>query len=451
MTITKSQHHTPEVSFRRIFIIALPVLFANIAMPLQSLIDISIIARLADAAMLAGLGLAVQLITVLLVSFNFLQYSSSGLVAQALGANLDKSAKLAILQRALMIATVIGLIIFICQTPIQTLGLKLLAASPASQAAAISYLDVRFIGVVAELANYAFVGFLAGMARTRALLLLQSLIAMMNIALSLYLVQVLGLGLVGAAWGTVIAQWLGVLIGLYLVARTLQLPLRALFRFRLTDFSADKLKRLFSLNKDIFIRTLLLTLSFAWITRLGSSHGDVVLAANILLLQVLSISASALDGLAVAAESLCGQLIGAKNRPLLMLALKRTGIAILLLAITLSLIWWWLMPLYLDTLAKDSAVRSVAYDYALYAALLPTAGALAYWLDGIYFGMTAGRQIRDAALIVAAGFFSTSFVLHQAFGVTGIWLSVLFLLLLRVLVLGVRLPTLIKLHFKDNK
>lgn len=440
------QQNASKVSFRRIFMIAIPVMLANIAMPLQGLVDVAISARLGDASLLAGLGLAVQLLSVLMISFNFLQYSSSGLTAQALGGAADASSLLAILQRALLLATVIGLLLFVLQTPLITLGLSLLSASASASAAASDYLHTRFFGIIAELCNFVFVGFLAGLARTRQLLIVQTTIALVNIALSLIFVQLFHLGLSGIALGTVLAQWLGVLIFMAMIARILSVRFYDIIRTNRQLFSAALFK-LLSLNKDIFIRTLLLTLSFAWITRLAAMHGDVFLAATMLLLQVLSISAYALDGLAVAAETLSGQAAGSGSKSQFTTALVRTGVSIVLLACALSAAWYGGLQQYLLLLAKDDAVLTTALQYAPFAAALPIVGAWAYWLDGVYFGLTAGVQIRRAAIIVAVLFFSVSGLLHAYFGEISIWLSVLWLLLARFLVLAALLPSTMRLVF----
>lgn len=193
--------------------------------------------------------------------------------------------------------------------------------------------------------------------------------------------------------------------------------------------------RLFSLNKDIFVRTLVLTVSFAWITRLSAQSGDTVLAANTILLQVLSISAFALDGIAVSAESLSGQAVGRKDWQRFRIIIFKTGLVSYALALVLSLIWALSMPWYLGFMTGIDSVYQLAYDYRWYAILLPVIGVGAYWLDGIFFGLTAGRSIRNAALLVAIIFFPLSWLLYQCYDIAGIWLSVWALLLLRLCVL----------------
>ena len=440
-----------DTRYARIIAIALPVLLANLAMPLQSVIDTAIIGNMNDTAKLAGIGLAVQLLSLLLVSFNFLQYASSGLSAQALGQLANKSTThsdtlknnpsqqsplLSILQRALALAFIIGMVLLLTKPWLIDIGLRALSANPNSGMAAKTYLDVRFWGVIAELMNFAFIGWFAGQGKTRYMLYQQGFIAIINIILTLFFVFVMDMGLIGVALGTAIAFWLGVVLALWLSRLHLKISWQALFTADPQHFSKSKMLRLFSLNKDIFIRTLILTLSFAWITRLSAQSGDIILAANAILLQVLSISAFALDGVAVSAETLSGQAAGRRDWSRFRIIVQRTGIVSYGLAILLSAIWWLAMPTYLQFMTNIEPVFTLAYDYHLYAVLLPLVGVGAYWLDGIFFGLTAGSIIRNAAIILAVIFFPLSWLLYQQWDMTGIWLSVWCLLLLRMLILA---------------
>ena len=435
-----------DTSYKRIIAIALPVLLANLAMPLQSVIDTAIVGNMNETAKLAGMGLAIQLLSLLLVSFNFLQYASSGLAAQALGqlaGNTDGTSAvsaptplLSILQRALLLAFVIGTVLLLSKPWLIDIGLQALSANPDSGAAAKTYLDVRFWGVIAELMNFAFIGWFAGQGKTRYMLYQQGFIAVLNIVLTLFFVFGLQMDLVGVALGTTLAFWAGVLLALWLSRQHLGISWTALFKADRQYFTKDRMLRLFALNKDIFVRTLILTVSFAWITRLAAQSGDVILAANAILLQVLSISAFALDGVAVSAETLSGQAAGRRDWPRFRTIVRRTGVVSYGLAIMLSLIWWLAMPTYLAFMTNIEPVFNLAYEYHLYAVLLPIVGVGAYWLDGVFFGLTAGSVIRNAALILAAIFFPLSWLLYQQWDMTGIWLSVWCLLLLRLIILS---------------
>lgn len=451
MSVTTSTLPPIDTRYQHIIAIALPVLLANLAMPLQSVIDTAVVGHMNETSILAGMGLAIQLLSLLLVSFNFLQYASSGLAAQALGqqANNEQTANhrldntpnrhtllLCILQRAWLLAFMIGVVLWVLKPWLIDFGLQALAANPTNAIAAKTYLDVRFWGVIAELLNFAFIGWFAGQGETRYMLYQQGFIALLNITLTLFFVYGLQMGLIGVALGTTLAFWLGVTLALVLSRQHLAISWHTLFDIDMQQFTKNKLLRLFSLNTDIFIRTLILTLSFAWITRLSAQSGDMVLAANAILLQVLSISAFALDGVAVSAETLSGQAAGRGDWRSFDLIVKRTGVVSYGLALLLSGIWWLIMPNYLQLITNIETVLTLASAYQHYAILLPLIGVGAYWLDGIFFGLTAGHSIRKAALILAIVFFPLSSLLYEYYAMTGIWLSVWCLLLLRMLILA---------------
>lgn len=429
-----------NLTYRHIITLAIPVVLANLAMPLQSAIDTAVVGHFSDSSKLAGMGLAIQILSILLVSFNFLQYATSGLSAQIIGSNelcqAEKNAELlAILQRASCFAFVIGFLLFITQQWLIPFALQLLSASDTSGQAATEYLDIRFYGVIAELINYAFVGWFAGQGKTKLMLFQQGFIAISNIILTLSFVYILGMGLAGVALGTVISYWLAVGLSLFLVANNLQINFSQIFNIQLAQFGLHKFRQLFALNKDIFIRTLLLTLSFAWITRLASQSGDTVLATHAILLQILAISAYALDGVAVATESLSGQSYASKNSNNFKTVIKRTGIVSYLLALILTLMWWLVMPSFISLMTDLQPIQLLAYQYRWFAILLPLIGVGAYWLDGVFFGLTAGKQIRQVAIVVAIIFFPLSWWLYQQFAISGIWLSVWAFLLLRLFIL----------------
>ena len=439
-----------DLSYAHIIKLAVPVLLANLAMPIQSAIDIAVVGHFEHPSSMAGLGLATQLLALILVSLNFLQYASSGLSAQAMGSQLPTHQKahalLAILQRSLVLAILLGILIFLCQAPLLNIGLSILGAANENRLAACTYLQTRLFGVAFELMNYAFLGWFAGQGKTTYMLYQQVFIAVLNIILTLSLVYIFDLGLQGVALGTVLAYTSGMILGFFLVAKHLNVPVRQVFKSDKNTFRYHKMLRLFSLNKDIFIRTLVLTLSFTWITRLSALQGDVVLATNAILLQVLSISSFALDGVAVAAESLSGQAAAKNQLALLRTTIRRTGIVIFILAGILSVIWYLLMPLFLALMTDLPSVTQLAQTYAPFAALLPLMGAGAYWLDGILFGLTAGKTIRQVALGVALLFFPVSWGLYQYFQIQdyqpnaamwAIWLSIYWLLIARFILLAV--------------
>ena len=339
-------------------------------------------------------------------------------------------------------------ILWLFKPLIISLGLQLLGAQPASSEAAHTYLSVRYYGIVFELMNYAFIGWFAGQGKTNQMMMVQLLISIINIILTLTFVYLFDMGLQGVALGTVIGYAIGCLTAITLAKKTLAIDsseatetvIKNTFsKQRLSEIYAfDKMLSLFSLNKDIFIRTILLTLSFAWITRLSAQQGDLVMATNAVLLQVLSISAFALDGVAVAAESLSGQAAARQSRSQFMTAVKRTGVITFVLALSLTIIWAFALPSFLALMTDLPSVNELALDYRYIATLLPLVGAGAYWLDGIMFGLTAGAKIRQVAIIVSSIFFPLTYVVYELYGaqyaMPVVWFAVYWLLISRFII-----------------
>ncbi len=416
---------------RRILAIALPVVLSNATAPLQGAVDTAVIGNLGAAAALAGVGLGAQLFSLLFVSFNFLQIGSSGLAAQALGAR-DGGRALDVLGRALAVALGCALALVLLQAPLRVAGLALFGASAEARALAGLYFDVRIWGAPAELANYALLGWFAGQEMTRRLFQHQLVVSGLNIGLSLLFVPVFGWGVAGVALATAIAAFGGLCYGLWLAAGRARAIRPAGWRADPRRILArPALLAVMTLNRDLFLRTLALTACFAWMTRQGAALGDATLAANVVLWQFLMVSAHALDGFAIAAETLVGQAVGARRPDLLRRAAVATGLWAVALAAALSLALALLSGPIIDLFATAPEVRALARAYAPWAALAPLAGVAAFHLDGIFVGATASREMRDAMLGAALAYLALSIPLAAQFGNHGVWGGVYLLFALR--------------------
>ncbi len=430
------------VTGRRVLLIALPVVLSNATVPLQGAVDTAVIGSLGSEVYLAGVGLGAQLFALLFASFNFLQTATSGLSAQALGAR-DPGRVLDTLARALVVALALAAAMILARGPLRLAGLALFEGSAQAEALAGVYFDIRILGAPAELANYALLGWFAGQEMTRRLFQHQLVVSLANIALNLTFVLGLGMDVDGVALGTALAAYLGLGYGLWLArgrARTIAPPdwrpqaARVLRR--------ESLRALFTLNRDLFIRTLLLTGAFAWMTRLGSMQGDAVLAANVVLWQFFIVSAYALDGFAIAAETLTGQAFGARDRLAFRQAAAMSSLWSGALALAASLALLALSGPLIDLMTTAPEVRSLARVYAPWAALTPAVGFAAFQLDGVFIGASAGRAMRDAMLLSAGIYFPLAWAAAAAFGNHGVWGALHAFLLLRAAALLAQYPAL---------
>lgn len=412
------------VTNREVLRLSVPMMIAFMTTPLVGLVDTALVGQLGIAAYIGGVAIATVLYEFILATCNFLRGGTTGLTAQAYGAR-DVVEERAVLLRASVVAVTLGLLVFVLSDPIARAGLLFLAAGdPAIEAAAGAYFQIRVLSSPFTLINFVFLGWLLGRGEATIGLLLQFFLNAVNIVASAWLVLWLDLGLIGAAWGTVIAEAAAALLGGVLVARRMRTgpmpPLAVIF-----DMSA--FAAMLRLNGDMVIRSFALLIGFAFFTRQSASYGPVVLAANTVLLRFGMLSSSALDGIAMAAEQLAGKAVGARNRAAFERMVVLTRRWMLGLAAGLALAMAVGGPLVIDLLSRSEEVRAAARGYLPFAALLPLFGAMAFQMDGIFIGATWSRDMRNLMLMSLAGYFMVWAVLTPIFGALALWLSLLFL------------------------
>ncbi len=430
-----------RVTYWRVSAIALPVVLSNATVPLQGAIDTAIVGHLGDAVYLAAVTLGAQAMTLMLAVFNFLQFGAGALSAQALGAGESRRV-INVLARALIIAAGLGAVLITLQALLIPAIMGIFEGSAEAERLAGVYVSVRIWAAPAELGAFAVTGWFAGQEMTRRLFEVQTVTSVSNVLLNLFFVLVLGMDVAGVALGTLIAAHMGLAYGLWRARERIRalMPGWRPERSRLLD--RHELGRLMRFNRDIFIRTSLLVGSFTWFTRLGSLQGDIILAANGILYQIFHVAVYALDGFAIAAESLVGQAAGARNRALLRRAVIVSTVAALGLAVGFAAFIFLLHQPLVAIFTNVPEVRAVADDFFFWAALLPVVGVFAYQFDGVFMGATEGPAMRNAMILSAGVYFAASGWLADAFGNDGVWLGVWTFLLMRGLTLAVQYPAL---------
>ena len=403
---------------RQILAIALPAIISNITTPLLAMIDVAIVGHIGSAGYIAAIALGSSMFNMLYWLFGFLRMGSSGVTAQAFGAG-DTRAVAILLYRALFVGLVIGLLIFAIGSPVADIMLRFMDADAATKPLARLYFLIAIAGAPATLGSFALSGWFLGMQNSRATMWMAIVTNIVNIAASLFLVFGIGLRIEGVAIGSAIAQWTGFSFGLAI----------AVFRYRprIPAFaellSLHDLKRFFSINADIFLRTLCLVAVTVWFTRAGSVQGVGILAANALLLQLFMFFSYFMDGFAFAGEALAGKFHGAGDSvslSRLITSLTRIGI---LLAIAFCIIYYFCGDAILSLLTDDRSVLSICSDYRLWATVVPLAGTLAFVWDGILIGLTRTRAMLLAMTTSSALFFIFYFLTRDTLDNHGLWLS----------------------------
>ena len=407
------------ITHRRVLAIAVPMTLASATTPLLGVVATAAIGRLGQAHLLGAVAMASVVFDCLFWLFGFLRMGTVALTAQALGAR-DVAEDRATLVRTLSVAAAIGIALILLQLPLAMLVFRLLGASAEVTRAAELYFYVRIWSSPFVLANFVLLGWLIGLARAKTALALQVLVNVVNLAATIILVLYVDLGVTGAAFAAVFAEAIGMVAGLVIAFRLVGASLPA----RAGILNRERLKRLFLINRDIFIRTAALIVAWGFFTAQGARAGDVVLAANSVLHNLMLVGAFFLDGFASAAQQLCGRAVGAHDEASFRRAVRLTmgwgfgfGVATTLLTLATG-------PWLIDLMTASADVRLVARDYLLYAALASVIGVFAFAYDGIYVGATWTRDMRNL-MIVSLGFYLAAWWFLRPFGNTGLWLAIL--------------------------
>jgi MATE family multidrug resistance protein len=426
----------------RVFAIAGPAMLANLTTPLLGLIATAAIGRLGQAHLLGGVALAAVVFDGIYWLFGFLRMGTVALTAQAVGAG-NAIEQRAVLSRALLIAAVIGIALVVLQAPLAFAVCELLGSSAAVRQAAETYFFVRIWSAPFTLGNLTLVGWLVGIARAGTALVLQIAINSVNIALTVLLVLVLDFGIAGAALAAVLAEAAGLAAGLVTAWRFVD---RRFETRAAIILQRDQLVRMLAVNRDIMIRTAGVIGAFSFFAAQGARAGDVALAANAVLQNFVLIGSFFLDGMATAAEQLCGRSVGARDRAGFVRATRLAlgwglGFGIASTAVFLAG-----GAALIDLMTTSAQVRSSAREFMLYAAVAPVLGVLAYTFDGVYIGATWARDMRNLMMLAFAFYLATWWAL-QSYGNAGLWIALLAFLAARGLLQAIRYPALVKTTF----
>ena len=432
----------PEISHRRMLALALPMTLSHVTTPLLGLVDATVIGRLGEAHLLGAVALGAVIFDFVFWSFGSLRMATAGLTAQATGAGNRHEVDLT-LARALLVAAVTGLLLILLQWPIAAIAFSIVGASQAVTDALSTYFFIRVWAAPFTLANYVILGSTLGRGRTDLGLLLQVAINVANIVLTMALVLGFGLGIAGAAIGTALAEVLGAGLGILVLRRLGSNPFAVTWPEVL---SRAAMLQTLAMNRDIMIRNVALILAFSIFSALGARSGDVTLAANAVLYNMFLIGGYFLDGFATAAETLCGQSIGARDERGFRRAIRLSLGWSLGFGLAVSALFLIGGGIFIDFVSTNPDVRSYAREYLIFAALTPFFGAAAFAFDGIYTGATWTRSMRD---LMVASFLAYGAVLLVAgsLGNTALWVALLVFLSARGLGQFILYPRLAKRTF----
>ncbi|MEE8352582.1 MAG: MATE family efflux transporter [Rhodospirillales bacterium] len=424
---------------RKTWALAGPVILSNISVPLLGAVDTAVVGQLPGPHYLGAVAVGALIFSVIYGGFNFLRMGTTGLTAQALGAK-DSDEVRAWLERAGVLSLCIGALLVATQVPILWGSLEIVNPGPDVRPLTAEYFSIRIWGAPFALLNFALLGWFFGIQNTRAALATQVFMNGINIILDLWFVLGLGWGVEGVAWATLISEVSAVGMGLWLVRANLK---RIGGHWHLgRAFDRTKLARMFKVNGNILIRSMCLQAAFVIVTALGARMGDIVLAANAVLLNFQMFSAYALDGFANAAEALVGEAFGAKNRTRFRQAVKTSSIWALIFSAAFSGFYLLAGAPIIDLLTAVPEVREAARIYLPWAIVLPIISVWSFQLDGIFIGSTWTAEMRNGMALSLAIFAGILWLAIPALGNHGLWLSFSLFMVVRALTLAAFYPRL---------
>ena len=417
-------------------------MISNISLPLLGLVDTAILGHLSDNRYLAAVAMGASLLVFVLWSFAFLRMGTTALVAQHIGAhslaknnslNTPSFSDVAILHCAIMLAAFIGFILIACSPLLIEVMLTLVGAVDGITPLTREYLQIRFIISPVTLMNYALLGYFIGQGKTKINLILLVSTNILNGFLDYIFVYSFHLNSQGVAWASNLSECFQLVLALYFARNRI---------FHWQGFNELKkyLASFITLNFHLFVRTFFLLFTFAFFMSKGAQHSAALLSANAILFNLLMFISNGLDGFALASESLVGKALGAKNKIQINQVVIASGVLSFISALVFTLVLLVAHQEILSLLTSQEAVLALLDKLVWWLIFLPIAGFACYWLDGIYIGLAAGKEMRNSLLFAVFVLFLPLQYLFQSWALHGLWLAFYSFLIGRAVWQLVKLP-----------
>lgn len=409
---------------QKIFAIALPMMLSNISVPLLGLVDTAVIGHLPESYYLAGVAVGSMVITLLFWILVFLRMSTTGLVAQAYGAN-DFPKTLHILAQSILIALLLASLLIVLQTPLSLLAFHFVDGSEQVLLYGRQYFDIRIWSAPAALINMVVLGWLLGMQNAKVPMFLLIVSNLINIFLSVLFVSVFKWGVAGVAWASLAADYIALLCGLLIIFRMCK-PFRqtaGLPELKKQLLALHSLKHFMALNRDIFVRTLCLQVTYAFMTLQGVKLGDDVVSANAVLMHFLLLISFSMDGLAYAVEALVGKCLGSRNLGQLQESINVTLFWALIFSIMQLLLFYFYGQWIINQITSISSVQAEASHYLPWLILIPLTSMLGFVFDGVFIGMTRAQEMRNSMLFSLCAVYFPIWLFFSEQGNHALWIA----------------------------
>ena len=418
-------------SIKYILKLSIPIFLANLAIPMVGIIDTGLMGNLGNLSYLSATSVAANLFSMIFWSFGFLRMGTVGLVSQAYGRE-DYSEVFNIILRNLIFVLVISLIIISLQSYIYKLSLNIFELSETTEKFYQDYFQIRIWSAPGELTLYIITGLFVGLQKTKISSLAVGLFSILNIILSITLVSYFDLNIKGVAYGTLFSALLISISFLLYTFWYLNRMSKINIKFNeLIDLK--KIKNIFNININIFIRTILLTFSFLWFTYLGSQIGENYIAANAILINLVFLSAFILDAYAFSTEGMVGYSLGKKDINLFKKIVQNSFILSSITGLIISIIYFLINNFVIELMSDIEEIRNLSSSYAVWLIIMPLISSFCFQFDGIFIGVSQTKELRNAMIFSVFCYLAISIFLTDLMGNTGVWISLCIFMILRAL------------------
>jgi MATE family multidrug resistance protein len=409
--------------------LSIPIFFANLAIPMVGIIDTALMGNLGNLSYLSATSIAANLFSMIFWSFGFLRMGTVGMVSQAHGQNNYKEILNIILRNLLFVFT-ISLLILITQYFILNLSLKIFDLSELTQQFYTQYFKIRIYSAPGELTLYIITGLFIGLQKTKISSLAVGFFSILNIILSILFVTKYDLNIKGVAYGTLYSAIITSVI--FLIYTFYYLSKHISLKINLKELiDINKIKNIFDINFNIFIRTILLTFSFLWFTYLGTQIGEDYIAANTILINLVFLSAFILDAYAFSTEGMVGYSLGKKDLNLFKTIIKNSFILSSITGLIISIVYFLANQYVINLMSDIEEIRILSSQYAIWLIILPFIASFCYQFDGIFIGVSQTKELRNAMIFSVFCYLIISIFLTKYFSNTGVWISLCIFMILR--------------------
>ena len=420
-------------SIKNIIKLSIPIFFANLAIPLVAIVDTGLMGNLDNASYLVATSIAASVFSMIFWSFGFLRMGTVGMVAQAYGSK-DYQEIINIFLRNISFVIIISLLLIIFQRYIFQISLSIFELSLETKKYFKDYFNLRIYSSFGELTIFVITGLFIGLQKTKTSSIIIGFFSITNILFSLFFVLYLNLNVQGVALGTLVSSSLTTIIFLFYTFFDLNKFAQLEYNTQ-KIFNFKKIKNIFNINFNIFIRSILLTFAFLYFTYLGNSISEETVAANTILLNLTMLSAFILDAYAFSTEGIVGYSIGSKNLRLLKDVVKNSFILSASTALLICVIFFFGNHLFIIAMTDLTEIRNICFSYAYWIVIIPFISSFCFQFDGIFVGASQTSELRNAMIVSVSIYIICSFFLIASFGNTGLWLSLSVFFIARALTL----------------